>query len=130
MQTCLLLVWLLGKGYTSLLLISTSMILVPYLLIGLFLLKLSFSRKGECGQGRVLMRAVALVASGYGFWLLYAAGVEYLLLSLLLYGPGLLLFLYSRRQLGADLRLSGRERWLAGVTLLSLIPAVWSFAHL
>ncbi|MGL4709404.1 MAG: arginine:ornithine antiporter, partial [Aeromonas veronii] len=57
-------------------------------------------------------------------------GVEYLLLSLLLYGPGLLLFLYSRRQLGADLCLSSRERLLAGVTLLSLIPAVWSFAHL
>ena len=76
------------------------------------------------------MLAVALVASGYGLWLLYAAGVEYLLLSLLLYGPGLLLFLYSRRQLGADLCLSGRERLLAGVTLLSLIPAVWSFAHL
>ncbi len=129
-QTCLLLVWLLGKGYTSLLLISTSMILVPYLLIGLFLLKLSFSKKGEGGQGRGLMRAVALVSSCYGFWLLYAAGVEYLLLSLLLYGPGLLLFLYSRRQLGADLCLSGRERLLAGVTLLSLIPAVWSFAHL
>lgn len=129
-QTCLLLVWLLGKGYTSLLLISTSMILVPYLLIGLFLLKLSFSRKGEIGHGRSLMQAVALVASGYGFWLLYAAGVEYLLLSLLLYGPGLLLFLYSRRQLGAGLCLSGRERLLAGVTLLSLIPAVWSFAHL
>ncbi|TNJ15152.1 arginine:ornithine antiporter, partial [Aeromonas sobria] len=129
-QVCLLLVWLLGKGYTSLLLISTSMILVPYLLIGLFLLKLSFSRKSQGERGRSLMRAVALVASGYGFWLLYAAGVEYLLLSLLLYGPGLLLFLYSRRQLGADLRLSGRERWLAGVTLLSLIPAVWSFAHL
>ncbi|MGL6153078.1 MAG: amino acid permease, partial [Aeromonas sobria] len=130
-QVCLLLVWLLGKGYTSLLLISTSMILVPYLLIGLFLLKLSFSSgKSEGEQGRSLMRVVALVSSGYGFWLLYAAGVEYLLLSLLLYGPGLLLFLYSRRQLGADLRLSGRERWLAGVTLLSLIPAVWSFTHL
>lgn len=75
------------------------------------------------------MRVVALVSSGYGFWLLYAAGVEYLLLSLLLYGPGLLLFLYSRRQLGAEQRLSGRERLLAGVTLLSLIPAVWSFVH-
>lgn len=49
-QGCLLLVWLLGKGYTNLLLISTSMILVPYLLIGLFLLKLVFSGKG--GQGR------------------------------------------------------------------------------
>ncbi len=86
-QGCLLLVWLLGKGYTNLLLISTSMILVPYLLIGLFR---SLSLRGE---GNGLMRAVALVSSGYGLWLLYAAGVEYLLLSLLLYGPGLLLFL-------------------------------------
>ncbi|BFL82945.1 basic amino acid/polyamine antiporter [Shewanella baltica] len=108
-QFCLLLVWLLGKGYTNLLLISTSMILVPYLLIGLFLLKLSLS-----GQGNGLMRIVALVASGYGLWLLYAAGVEYLLLSLLLYGPGLLLFLYSRRQLVDGKKLNGRERLLAG----------------
>jgi arginine:ornithine antiporter/lysine permease len=115
---------LLGKGYTSLLLISTSMILVPYLLIGLFLLKLSLS-----GEGNGLMRAVALVSSGYGFWLLYAAGVEYLLLSLLLYGPGLLLFLYSRRQQAGAERLSGRERLLAGITLVSLLPALWSFAH-
>ncbi|MGL6053302.1 MAG: amino acid permease, partial [Aeromonas salmonicida] len=122
-QGCLLLVWLLGKGYTNLLLISTSMILVPYLLIGLFLLKLSLS-----GEGNGLMRTVALVSSGYGLWLLYAAGVEYLLLSLLLYGPGLLLFLYSRRQLGDHQRLSGRERLLAGITLVSLIPALWSFA--
>lgn len=121
-QGCLLLVWLLGKGYTNLLLISTSMILVPYLLIGLFLLKLSLS-----GEGNGLMRTVALVSSGYGLWLLYAAGVEYLLLSLLLYGPGLLLFLYSRRQLGDHQRLSGRERLLAGITLVSLIPALWSF---
>jgi arginine:ornithine antiporter/lysine permease len=79
-------------------------------------------------QGRGLMRAVALVSSGYGLWLLYAAGVEYLLL-LLLYGPGLLLFLYSRRQLGAEQR-TQRARTAAGrVTLLSLIPAIWSFVH-
>lgn len=61
-QGCLLLVWLLGKGYTNLLLISTSMILVPYLLIGLFLLKLSFNGKSESGQGNGLVRAVALVS--------------------------------------------------------------------
>ena len=123
-QFCLILVWLLGKGYTNLLLISTSMILVPYLLIGLFLLKLSLG-----GQGNGLMRIVALVASGYGLWLLYAAGVEYLLLSLLLYCPGLLLFLYSRRQLVDGKKLNGRERLLAGATLLSLFPALWSFFY-
>ncbi|SUI76417.1 basic amino acid/polyamine antiporter [Shewanella morhuae] len=123
-QFCLLLVWLLGKGYTNLLLISTSMILVPYLLIGLYLLKLSLG-----GQGNGMMRIVALVSSGYGLWLLYAAGVKYLLLSLLLYGPGLLLFLYSRRQLVDGKKLNVRERWLAGTTLLSLFPALWSFYY-
>ena len=76
------------------------------------------------------MRVVAALASGYGLWLLYAAGVEYLLLSLLLYGPGLLLFLYSRRQLGEAGRLTGHERWLASVTLLALLPALWSFGHI
>ena len=75
------------------------------------------------------MRIVALVASGYGLWLLYAAGVEYLLLSLLLYGPGLLLFLYSRRQVVDGKKLNGRERLLAGATLLSLFPALWSFCY-
>ncbi|MGR3968260.1 basic amino acid/polyamine antiporter [Shewanella sp. 1180_01] len=103
-QFCLILVWLLGKGYTNLLLISTSMILVPYLLIGLFLLKLSLS-----GQGNGLMRIVALVASGYGLWLL--------------------LFLYSRRQLVDGKKLNGSERLLAGATLLSLFPALWSFCY-
>ena len=92
-------------GYTNLLLISTSMILVPHLLIGLFLLKLVFSGRvraaARCGWWR-WCRAVMVS------WLLYAAGVEYLLLSLpALYGPGLLLFLYSRRQLGAEQRSAG-----------------------
>ncbi|MDO2948800.1 basic amino acid/polyamine antiporter [Aeromonas simiae] len=121
-QGCLLLVWLLGKGYTNLLLISTSMILVPYFLIGAFLLKLTLS-----GEGDRKARLAAVIATGYGLWLLYAAGLEYLLLSLLLYGPGLLLFLHTRRKLG--LSLSGRERWLAGLALVALLPALWSFGQ-
>lgn len=121
-QGCLLLVWLLGKGYTNLLLVSTSMILVPYFLIGAYLLKLSLA-----GEGDLKVRIAALLATVYGLWLLYAAGVEYLLLSILLYGPGLLLFLHTRRKLG--LPLGGRERLLAGITLVALLPALWSFGQ-
>lgn len=44
-QTCLFLMLMTGKSYNALLLISTSMILVPYFLIGAYLLKLSLTER-------------------------------------------------------------------------------------
>jgi arginine:ornithine antiporter/lysine permease len=40
---------------------------------------------------------LALVASVYGVWLLYAAGPKYLLLSALLYAPGAAVFAWARK---------------------------------
>ncbi|WP_435931039.1 amino acid permease [Moraxella bovoculi] len=44
-QTCLFLMLMTGKSYNVLLLISTSMILVPYFLIRAYLLKLSLTER-------------------------------------------------------------------------------------
>ena len=52
-QVCLLLVWLKGEDYSALLMVSTSMILIPYLLIGAYLFKLSLTQKG-CGENTAL----------------------------------------------------------------------------
>lgn len=92
-QLCLLLVLLTGKSYNTLLLISTSMILVPYFLIGAYLLKLSIQQNAPW-----YVKLTGFMASLYGLWILYAAGLDYLLLSVLLYVPGIGLFLYSRYQ--------------------------------
>ncbi|OOF38431.1 arginine:ornithine antiporter [Rodentibacter rarus] len=92
-QLCLLLVLLTGKSYNALLLISTSMILVPYFLIGAYLLKLSIQQNSPW-----YIKFTGFMASLYGLWILYAAGLDYLLLSVLLYVPGIGLFLYSRYQ--------------------------------
>ena len=40
---------------------------------------------------------VALGASVYGVWLLYASGPMHLLLSVVLYAPGMVVFLFARR---------------------------------
>lgn len=92
-QLCLLMIFLTGEGYNLLVVISTSMILIPYFLVGAYLVKISFAQ-----SERWSIKAVGLGASLYGIWLIYDAGIDNLLLSLLLYIPGLMIFYYSRYQ--------------------------------
>ena len=92
-QLCLLMIFLTGEGYNLLVVISTSMILMPYFLVGAYLVKISFAQ-----SERWSIKAVGLGASLYGIWLIYDAGIDNLLLSLLLYIPGLMIFYYSRYQ--------------------------------
>ncbi len=123
-QFCLLLVLLTGKSYNALLLISTSMILVPYFLIGAYLLKLAIERNAAWH-----IKLTGLIASLYGLWIVYAAGLDYLLLSVLLYAPGIGLFLSSRyHHQGKRLNLKPAEKILLGVIALLFIWAVYHSA--
>ena len=119
-QFCLLLVLLTGKSYTALLLISTSMILVPYLLIGAFLLKIAVQEKMAWP-----IKLTGAIATLYALWIVYAAGTEYLLLSVLLYVPGVALFLYAQiRHHGRFPQLRHFEKALLVLLVILLIPAV------
>lgn len=115
-QVSLVLIWLTGSDYGTLLTIASEMILVPYLLVGAFLLKIAT---------RPLHKAVAIGACIYGIWLLYASGPVHLLLSVVLYAPGLLVFLYARRTHQHDRLLKRREVALIGLLLVAAVPATW-----
>jgi len=88
-QLCLIAIALFHLDYSTLLLIASEMVLVPYLLVGLFLAKISYQTRSR----RPLFIGVG--ATLYGIWLLYASGLDHLMLSLTLYAPGLLVFLYA-----------------------------------
>ncbi|MDZ3013282.1 amino acid permease [Klebsiella quasipneumoniae] len=115
-QASLVLIWLTGSDYGTLLTIASEMILVPYLLVGAFLLKIAT---------RPLHKAVGIGACIYGLWLLYASGPVHLLLSVVLYAPGLLVFLYARRTYQHDRSLKRRELALIGLLLVAAVPATW-----
>lgn len=115
-QASLVLIWLTGSDYGTLLTIASEMILVPYLLVGAFLLKIAT---------RPLYQAVGIGACIYGLWLLYASGPVHLLLSVVLYAPGLLVFLYARRTHQHDRSLKRRELALIGLLLVAAVPATW-----
>lgn len=118
-QLCLFLVWRTGNSYEALLMISTSMILIPYLLVGAYLLKLSLVQRLP-----VKYRVIGAAATLYALWIVYAAGTEYLLFSVLLYLPGVLLFLYSQRRHHGGWRFSAAEKMVLGVLAILAVPAV------
>ena len=121
-QLCLFLVLLTGKSYETLLLISTSMILVPYLLIAAYLLKLAIVQNAAWH-----IKLTGFLATLYGLWILYAAGLDYLLLSVLLYVPGIGLFLYSRYQfLGKKWQLT---QWEKRIIMFVGLLFIWAVYH-
>jgi len=69
------------------------MILIPYFLVGAYLVKIAFGQAASWS-----IKTIGIGASLYGLWLIYAAGLNALALSTLLYIPGLMVFYYSRRK--------------------------------
>lgn len=119
-QFSLLLIWLTGSNYNTLLIIASEMILIPYFLVGAFLLKEAIRRKN------VNLGLVALGASIYGLWLIYASGLDNLFMSIVLYAPGILLFFYARYAATAKKKpLSCTERTGIIMLFVLLIPAIW-----
>lgn len=118
-QVCLVLIWLTGSDYNTLLTIASEMILVPYFLVGAYLFKVArtLSRPG--------VMAIACGASAYGLWLLYASGPLHLLLSVVLYAPGMMLFLFARRGDRGEQKLSALEKGAMALLIAGMAPALW-----
>ncbi|MBD9658861.1 amino acid permease [Pantoea sp. DY-15] len=122
-QVCLILIALTGADYNTLLTIASEMILVPYLLVGLYLIKV------VRGQNKPWAMFTGVGASAYGIWLLYASGPLHLLLSVVLYAPGLLLFLFARRGGRGDKVLSQLERIAIVLLIAASLPALWQLTN-
>ncbi|MGP1923886.1 MAG: basic amino acid/polyamine antiporter [Arsenophonus sp. NEOnobi-MAG3] len=118
-QLALILIWLSATNYNMLLTIASEMILVPYFLVGAFLIKISFKR---ANKGLLI---IGTVTNLYGLWLLYASGTINLLLSIILYMPGLFIFLYAQNQNNNKKPLSRLERSAIIMIVSSSIPALW-----
>ncbi len=116
----LLVAFLNASGYNALIQLATSMALIPYLLCAGFCLKL-VARRPHSGA----MLALALLGTLYGVWLIYAAGLKYLLLSMILYAPGLGFFLHARRQRGLPAFGNRAEGSVAALVLVLALAALW-----
>ncbi len=129
-QLFLLLVLFNSGSYTSLVLLAASMSLVPYFLSSAFGVKLAWQGAAYASAAGARWRdfIVALLASAYALWLVYAGGMDNLLLSVLLYVPGVVLYALTRRQRGERVF----TRWegvLFGAILVVAIATLVAFAR-
>jgi arginine:ornithine antiporter/lysine permease len=81
--------------------IASVAILPPYVLSGAYAFKLAFTgetyRSGEARTGDLMVGAVATI---YGLWLVYAAGLQYLLMCAILFAPGIIVYAKARSERG------------------------------
>ncbi|WP_315336400.1 arginine-ornithine antiporter [Pseudomonas grimontii] len=114
-----------ASTYLSLIYLATSMILVPYLWSAAYALLLAV--RGETYENALKERRkdlfIGAVALIYAVWLLYAGGTKYLLLSALLYAPGVILFAKAKHELGKPIFTNVEKLIFAAVVIGALVAA-------
>ena len=126
-----MLIWTLfnDSTYTTLVLLATSLILLPYLWSAAY--QVLLAARGETyedGRGRTKDLAIGAVGLIYAIWLVYAGGVEYLLTGALFYLIGTVLFVWARRERKLPV-FTPVERAIFGVVALAGVWALISILN-
>ena len=81
--------------------LSASMIMIPYLLSALYYLKVVLKKDGlqnSTGSQLLAARVFSVLGTIYGFWMLYSSGVMSLLVTSILYAPGILVYIKGKKE--------------------------------
>lgn len=87
--------------YRALFLMASTAILLPYLFSGLYQLKLTITKDGyeKTKKSKIVKHMItSIIASIYGLWLVYAAGLDYLLMVTILYAPGMYFYYKAKKE--------------------------------
>jgi arginine:ornithine antiporter/lysine permease len=99
-QLFLLLSFYSQNAYNFFYYIASVAILPPYVLSGAYALKLALTGEAyeKNGSGRTRDMVIGAVATIYGLWLVYAAGMTYLMMCTVLFAPGILVYTLARKE--------------------------------
>ena len=129
MQLFMLLVYFSNNAWNTMLSITSVMVLPAYFMSALYLWKLCEDH--EYPTNFYIRRSVALISAIigalYALWLIYAAGLNYLLMAIIFMALGIPVFCYARRQNApSEPIFSAGERFGAGVLLLVALFAIYA----
>jgi arginine:ornithine antiporter / lysine permease len=123
-QLFLILSFFSKNAYQFFYFIASVAILPPYVLSGAYALKLALRGEGyRASESRTWDILVGALATIYGLWLVYAAGLNFLLMCTVLFAPGILVYMQARRERG-ETAFAGFDLVLAIlIALLAVVAA-------
>ncbi|MBO9716274.1 MAG: amino acid permease [Pseudoxanthomonas sp.] len=116
-------------AFSLMLNLTSAMSLIPFLLVASYALRLT--RRGETYADlrpgdRTRDLWIAVLATIYTAFLLYAGGVKFIVLSAILYAPGSLLYVWARKEQGKPLFSGISEKViLAAAVFFALLGIYW-----
>ncbi|MFG2944068.1 basic amino acid/polyamine antiporter [Streptomyces adustus] len=116
--------------------LTSALTLIPFLLAAAFAVRVALAERrdrarvaavgGASGRGHAEL-LVAVLATVYTAFLLYAAGLTFLLLSFIVYAPATALFVMARREQGRRV-FSGRELVVLAVSVVGAVVGIVALA--
>ncbi|MFG2648610.1 basic amino acid/polyamine antiporter [Streptomyces sp. NPDC048436] len=109
--------------------LTSALSLIPFLLAAGFAVKIGLGRDSAevAGQSTRRELVIAVIATLYMAFLLYAAGLKFVLVSFILYAPATLLFIKARREQNRRL-FSPREAVICAVSIAGAVVGVIALA--
>ncbi len=128
-QLFLLVTWFAEYAFILALKMTSAMTLVPYLMVAAYGLKLASSGNTYAPEEAAQRRAgvaCGAIATVYAASMLVFGGTKYLLLSALLYAPGTILFVMSRREQGKAAIFSRAEAIACAALVIAAVVALFA----
>lgn len=127
-QVMLVVTLLSDDAFTFALDLTSALSLIPFLLAAGYALKLAAGRGGAAaGSPTTRDLVIAVAAVLYTAFLLFAAGLTFVLLSFVIYAPATILFAMTRREQGRRV-FSGRELVIFVVSVIGGVAGVVALA--
>jgi len=117
-------------AFSLMLNLTSAMSLIPFLLVAAYGWQITQRGEGyDAGardRGRDLF--LAILATIYTVFLLYAGGVKFIVLSAVLYAPGSLLYFWARREQNAKVFTKASDVIVLGLAVVGLIVGIYWIA--
>lgn len=131
-QLFVIIIYFNASSYQAVYTLSTSMIMIPYGLSAFYCLKLTmkgFGMENESSSSKTKIWIYSILGAAYGVWMIYAAGLQLLLMSSLLYGPGVLLYVYTRKENGEKLFPSNIDKGAVVLIVMGMIYTIYGLVQ-
>ncbi len=128
-QTFLILTLFAQNAFTLALELTSSMSLIPYFLVAAYALKLALTRETYeiDAQTRTTGLIIGAVATLYSALMIFAGGLDKLLLSAMILAPGTILFVLARQEQGKKI-FTFFEWFVFSLAVIAALSALYGFA--